>query len=95
MKEDIFQEEMKERESQVRSMNLPDTFRRACLSATCSLCLEKHNWTNIMMLTCGHVFHGQCIKGLKKPECPECRKDIELPKLVNGGLFGYHRYDDE
>ena len=94
MKEEIFKDEMTEREDKLRSMNLPDTLRRACVSAKCSICLINHEWKEIMMLTCGHVFHGHCLKKAKKNECPECRRDIDTPKSTGyGGIFARHQDD--
>ena len=84
---------MKERESHLRLINLPDALRRACVQPDCAACLFKHDWTEIMMLACGHVLHEKCVKQLKKNECPMCRREVGRPMLTSGGIFGAHHHD--
>lgn len=96
MKDEIFEDEMKEREGQLILMNLPETMRRACVQAECSACLLKHNWTGVVMLGCGHVLHEECVKKLRKNECPFDRREIARPgNSYGGGIFGAHREDDD
>lgn len=45
----------------------------------CILCLE--NMINETPLSCGHVFHINCIKKHFKPECPICRTKHNIPVL--------------
>jgi len=45
----------------------------------CILCLE--NMINETPLSCGHVFHINCIKKHFKPECPICRTEHNIPVL--------------
>lgn len=57
LKEDIFEDELRERESLLIQMNMPEKIRRACVQADCSACLFKHDWIDVIMLACGHLLH--------------------------------------
>ena len=48
----------------------------------CSICLELINKNNII-LECNHNFHRDCLKHLKKWNCPICRMNINVPKVFN------------
>lgn len=44
----------------------------------CAICLGEMCGSddNVFMLSCGHMFHTDCISDCKKPECPMCRKQF-------------------
>lgn len=47
------------------------------MSDNCILCLE-HIDISEKPLICGHKFHIECLKKHFKPECPLCRRTIEI-----------------
>ena len=48
----------------------------------CSICLEIIN-QNFITLECKHIFHKNCLKQLRKWNCPICRRDINIQKAFN------------
>lgn len=46
----------------------------------CPVCYEKLK--NVEPLSCGHIVHLSCVKKHFKPECPLCRKSLDIK--VNG-----------
>lgn len=53
----------------------------------CPICLEKCE-NNMITLTCNHIIHTECMKGMIKLECPLCRHvidnvSIEMVSLIN------------
>jgi hypothetical protein len=50
-------------------------------SDDCAICLGEmcENDKDLFLLSCGHMFHVDCLSNCKKPECPICRKQF-LPE---------------
>ena len=50
----------------------------------CSICLAGMNTCqeDVFMLSCGHMFHNDCIAKCKKPLCPICRKQLLAPEAA-------------
>jgi len=46
------------------------------MEEVCILCLD--NMINEAPLSCGHIFHIDCIRKHFKPECPVCRKEHNI-----------------
>lgn len=44
----------------------------------CSICLDSmsNDDRNIFILSCGHMFHKDCLSKMKMPCCPLCRKQF-------------------
>ena len=49
----------------------------------CILCTDNVYDINDSKLKCGHIFHINCIKKLRKCVCPMCRKKLDSPLLEN------------
>ena len=47
------------------------------MSENCILCLEKMNASE-NPLECGHKLHLECVKKHFKPECPICRRPLNI-----------------
>lgn len=54
--------------------------------AECSICLEDL-FEDITILTCGHVYHTQCLQALtvNADKCPMCRAKIR--KLTRANFY--------
>ncbi|ORX36426.1 Pex12 amino terminal region-domain-containing protein [Kockovaella imperatae] len=50
----------------------------------CSLCFEPRGTTGgtVAVTECGHVFCWECLGGLEKSECPLCRQDLRMERLI-------------
>eukprot|EP01126_Amoeba_proteus_P043956 TRINITY_DN4857_c0_g1_i3.p1 TRINITY_DN4857_c0_g1~~TRINITY_DN4857_c0_g1_i3.p1 ORF type:complete len:225 (-),score=19.65 TRINITY_DN4857_c0_g1_i3:670-1344(-) len=55
-------------------------------SDTCGICLSCHDVKSSIRLSCGHIFHGACIKPWFKIQstCPICRNPVKI--TVNNHL---------
>lgn len=47
----------------------------------CTICLDNMcgERDNLYMLSCGHMFHTECLAHCRKPQCPVCRSPL-LPE---------------
>lgn len=48
----------------------------------CSICLDELTDGNVILLTCGHMFHSECMSSCRTPQCPLCRKQLEPAETV-------------
>lgn len=48
----------------------------------CSICLSDVNNDNII-LSCGHIFHYNCLNKIYDKSCPNCRKSFIIPISCN------------
>ena len=51
----------------------------------CAVCLDDINMESdaAIKLHCGHIFHKNCIKGIRVKKCPLCRETINLRDIRN------------
>ncbi len=51
--------------------------------STCSICLSpmRHTRNSTKELSCGHIFHKQCINEWKGRSCPLCRRNVLPPRF--------------
>jgi hypothetical protein len=67
--------------------------------ATCSICLENFEGTEVCVLDCKHIFHSKCIKDwlIKdslKPKCPVCN-DVVLEHQYKNQQVSYYPVDSQ
>lgn len=61
----------------------------------CPICLEE-NGDDWWILSCYHKSHIKCLKGLIKPECPICRKNVQLSsEILNEINKNSEKYENE
>lgn len=48
----------------------------------CSICFDKLTDGNVILLTCGHMFHFECMCCCMTPQCPLCRKQLEPAEAI-------------
>ncbi len=48
----------------------------------CSICFNKLTERSAILLTCGHMFHCDCMSSCRTPQCPLCRKQLEPAEAV-------------
>lgn len=48
----------------------------------CSICFNKLTDGNVILLTCGHMFHVDCMSSCRTPQCPLCRQQLEPAEAV-------------
>lgn len=48
----------------------------------CSICYNELTDGNVVLLTCGHMFHLDCMSTCRTPQCPLCRKQLEPAEAV-------------
>lgn len=48
----------------------------------CSICLSELTDGDVILLTCGHMFHYDCMSSCRAPECPLCRKQLEPSEAI-------------
>jgi hypothetical protein len=67
--------------------------------ATCSICLENFDGTDVCVLDCKHIFHFKCIrdwliKDSLKPKCPVCN-DVILENINKNQQVSYYPVDSQ
>ena len=57
---------------------LPDSFILRDSQNICAVCFEAYEIDKIILLDCGHAYHGKCIRSWvnKQDNCPLCRVKI-------------------
>jgi hypothetical protein len=61
----------------------------------CPICLEEggDEW---WILSCYHKSHVKCLKGLTKPECPICRKQVQFSSEISSEINkNSEKYENE
>jgi len=53
------------------------------LENECPICLEELNHDIYNDLKCKHLFHRECLKGMKSKECPMCRREMNLDEELD------------
>jgi hypothetical protein len=48
----------------------------------CSICFNQLTDGDVILLTCGHMFHCECMSCCRTPQCPLCRKRLEPAEAV-------------
>jgi len=62
----------------------------------CCICYSKLSSSKTIKLSCGHVFHGKCIRrwSKKKKECPLDRKAFKLSELGSSSSANSYEHDE-
>lgn len=62
----------------------------------CAICCENVHDITDSQLKCAHIFHLNCIKNLRNPVCPCCRKELKSDKLkIEDIRLIEKRYEDD
>lgn len=48
----------------------------------CAICFNDLTDGNVILLTCEHMFHCDCISSCRTPQCPLCRKQLEPTEAI-------------